>query len=86
MNIAYSPEMVSYRSVNARLVGVILIQLASSLKNISRVLSDAMAAQKLSQSPEQMLVNIPLTTRREYVNAYPWCRCVEYREERRIGY
>jgi hypothetical protein len=41
---------VSYRSVNARFVGVVLIQLASLEMNIDLVEGDAIAAHHISQS------------------------------------
>ena len=49
--VTYSPLFVSYRSVRARLVGVSLTQVARSCRNMSRVLTEVMAAVKHSQSP-----------------------------------
>ena len=47
----YSPLAASYRSVSARLVGVSLIQVAISRKNIWDVFVEAMAAASICQSP-----------------------------------
>lgn len=46
----YSPVCVLYRSVNARLVGVVLIQFASLEMNIDFVEAEEMAATHISQS------------------------------------
>lgn len=51
LGVTYSPLFVSYRSVRARLVGVSLTQVARSCRNMSRVLTEVMAAVKHSQSP-----------------------------------
>jgi hypothetical protein len=50
IKMTYSPLWVLYRSVNARLVGVLAIQPASLEINIALVDGDAMAATHISQS------------------------------------
>ena len=47
---AYSPPVAPYRSGSARLVGVLLIQVAISEMNINVVLGEAVAAANISQS------------------------------------
>lgn len=46
----YSPVVVSYKSVNARFVGVTLIHFAMSLMNNCFVVGPAIAATNISQS------------------------------------
>jgi len=52
----YSPVRVSYKSVNARFVGVLLIHLTSLEMNMDFVEGDAMAAHHISQSAVEVLV------------------------------